>query len=113
MHRDKKALPLEQPGLVDPVSGSDVKPPFQLESDDFSKDYEIMSSQFQITAVQGNYSEMKVNKIRDFEDLYGDTGPPDYNPIDLNKNIDLSIVFSNRCGVGRWKVLLVAYALQR
>jgi hypothetical protein len=97
--RDKKALPPTQPGLVSPLSGSEKTPPFDLEAQDFTKDYQIMSSHFQVTATQGDYNEASIDKIRDFEDIYGDSGPPDYLPIDLNANIDLSKFFVSGVGL--------------
>jgi len=97
--RDKKALPLDQPGLVSPVTESDLTPPFDLEAQDYTKDYQIMSSHFQIASNQGDYDDAVKDKIRDFEDIYGDSGSPDYLPIDLNANIDLSKFFVSGVGL--------------
>lgn len=88
--RRKNEPALAKPGLVSPVSGTNIKPPFYLEANNYPKDYQIMSSHFQVSANQGDYSQPKIDNIRDFEDIYGDTGAPDYTAIDLNKNIDLS-----------------------
>lgn len=55
-----------------------------IESDD-----ELMTSHFQLTASPGNYSSPIVNSKRDWVNIYGDTGAPDYNPVDLNEGIDL------------------------
>ncbi len=90
-YRDKAATSgPEKPGLLAPESGTSQTPPFELKADDITNDYDIMSSQFQITNNSGDYSNPLINSIRDFEDIYGDTGAPDYEAIDLNKNIDLS-----------------------
>ena len=90
-YRDKSVTTgPEKPNLVAPESGSNQTPPFELEADDLTKDYDIMSSQFQITNTQGNYDNPTIDVIRDFEDIYGDTGAPDWEVVDLNKDIDLS-----------------------
>ncbi len=90
-YRDKtKTTGPPKPQLVAPESGASQTPPFELEADDLTKDYDIMSSQFQVSDSSGNYNNPVIDVIRDFEDIYGDTGAPDYEPIDLNKNIDLS-----------------------
>ncbi len=89
-YRDKNAITLPKPALVAPESGTNLNPPFEIEADNFPKDYDIMSSRFQVTDSSGNYSNPKIDKIRDFEDIYYDTGAPDYSAIDLNENIDLT-----------------------
>ena len=101
--RDKRALPLDRPELISPVTESVIKPPFSLEAEDYTKNFDIMSSQFQVSADQGNYSDPIRNSIRDFEDVYGDTGPPDYSPIDLNNNIDLSKLILTGMGLEEGK----------
>ena len=89
-YRDKNAAAPPKPSLVAPESGTIQNPPFELNAQNFSNEYDIMSSQFQLTNNSGDYSNPLINSIRDFEDIYGDTGAPNYEPIDLNKNIDLS-----------------------
>jgi PKD repeat protein len=49
----------------------------------------LMSSKFQVTATPGNYTSPVFEKRRDWTDVYGDSGAPNYNPIDLNSGIDL------------------------
>jgi len=49
----------------------------------------LMSSKFQITATPGNYSSPIFEKRQDWVNIYGDSGAPDYMPIDLNEGIDL------------------------
>ena len=89
-YRDKTAPAPPKPALLAPEQGISLTPPFQLAAEDFTVQYDIMSSQFQITASSGNYNNPLIDKIRDYEDFFGDTGSPNYEPIDLNKNIDLS-----------------------
>ena len=82
--------PPATPDLISPVDGSAERPLFFLEAAKFSGTYEQLSSQFQITATQGNYNQAIIDSVRDFEDIYFDSGPPNYEPIDKNKNIDLT-----------------------
>jgi PKD repeat protein len=55
----------------------------------FSGEDSLMTSQFQITGTSGDYSSPLVNIKRDWEDVYGNTGSPGYDAIDLNHGIDL------------------------
>jgi hypothetical protein len=65
--------------------------PIILEASKYSGHYEILSSEFQVTSEKGNYDDkLIVDSKRDFEDLYSDTGAPDFIPVDRNKGIDLS-----------------------
>ncbi|OFY83166.1 MAG: hypothetical protein A2275_06920 [Bacteroidetes bacterium RIFOXYA12_FULL_35_11] len=54
----------------------------------------LFSSQFQISASEGNWLNPVFNSIRDMENYYGSTGNPDYYPVDMNTNIDIQ-----RCAV--------------
>jgi len=56
----------------------------------FSGTDALMTSQFQITESQGDYSSPILDITRDWHNLYGDSGAPDYNPTDLNDGIDLT-----------------------
>jgi len=49
----------------------------------------IMSSEFQITGFPGIYLTPLLDKVRDWENIYGDSGAPNYQPINLNQGIDL------------------------
>ncbi len=49
-----------------------------------------MSSRFQITATQGSYTTTVLDKIRDREDIFENTGSPDFIPINQNAGIDLT-----------------------
>ena len=65
--------------------------PIILKASEYSGTYEILSSQFQVTSVKGNYKDkLIVDAKRDFENLYSDSGAPDFIPIDKNKGIDLT-----------------------
>jgi acid phosphatase type 7 len=43
---------------------------------------------FQVSS-HPDFSNPLINRIRDFEDLYGTTGDPDYKPVDVNKGLDI------------------------
>ena len=51
-----------------------------------------MSSRFQITATPGNYNAPVFDKHRDREDVFENTGIPDFIPINKNAGIDLTSV---------------------
>jgi len=88
-----------QPTLSKPQNGSALDAPITLEASSFSGSYPIMSSHFQITTRQGDYSSPVIDLIRDFENIYWDTGAPDYLPIDLNEGIDLTTLTLNETEV--------------
>ncbi len=48
----------------------------------------LNSTQFQI-AKDAAFLNLVVDKIRDFENLYGDTGAPLYEPVDIHKNVNI------------------------
>jgi len=88
--RDKKnETPPEKPSLIFPKEKL-VESPFKLVASEYSGNYKIMSSQFQVTTKKGNYDSPEVDVIRDIEDIYGVTDAPDYTPINLNEGIDLT-----------------------
>ena len=51
-----------------------------------------MSSQFQITLTKGNYSAPVFNNTRNAEDIFENTGIPDFIPINQNEGIDLTTI---------------------
>lgn len=77
----------DQPKTIFPIDSSDTKP--LLIASGFSGVDTIMSSQFQVTATPGNYAVLLVDITRDFENIFKDSGPPNYTPININKGIDL------------------------
>jgi hypothetical protein len=64
--------------------------PFRLESSAFCTPSEeaLNSTQFQV-AEDRAFTRLKVDVIRDVENLYGDTGAPDYEPIDLQADVNI------------------------
>ena len=89
-YRDKNGAAPLKPALLAPEDGANLIAPFELAAEDFTQKYDIMSSQFQLTDTSGIYNNPVIDIIRDFENIYGDSGAPDYTPIDLNEGIDLS-----------------------
>ncbi len=49
----------------------------------------IMTTQFQVTNFPEIYASPIVDELRDYQNIYGDKGAPDYEPIDKNAGIDL------------------------
>ena len=91
--RDKKnETPPVKPNGISPSNESNTPMPVTLQASDYNGTYEILSSQFQVTTSQGNYdaSNIIVDDKRDFENIYSDTGPPNFIPIDKNAGIDLT-----------------------
>lgn len=80
----------DKPVPVSPVADAEVGSSIELQASPYSGSDEMMSSRFQVTTSQGNYDSPIVDVIRDFEDLYWDTGAPDYLPVNLNAGIDLT-----------------------
>jgi hypothetical protein len=67
-----------------------VANPVKLSASAYIGNYKILSSQFQITDEQGNYFYPVIDIKRDFENIYSDSGAPDFIPIDKNAGIDLT-----------------------
>ena len=49
----------------------------------------IMTTQFQVTNFPEIYASPIVEEMRDYQNVYGDKGAPNYEPIDKNEGIDL------------------------
>jgi len=64
--------------------------PFTLQASEYSGLEPLNSSQFQVTSIPNDYSHVLIDSKRDYEDIYFDTGAPDWQPIDLNEGIDLN-----------------------
>ncbi len=93
--RDKaNETPPATPEATAPRDSQTVVFPIVLQASSYTGEYPILSSQFQVTARKGDYTTPVLDVKRDFEDIYYDTGAPDYNPIDRNKDVDLTKVVS-------------------
>jgi len=78
------------PQAVLPEKGDEVAKPISLQSSAYEGTYDILSSHFQISDQKGVYDNPKVEEKRDFENIFWDSGSPDFTPIDKNEGIDLT-----------------------
>ena len=108
--RDKKneTSPSKPEGKL-PTNGSIALMPVSLHASEYSGTYKILSSQFQLTAHKDDYTNPIINSKRDFENIYSDTGAPNFIPIDKNAGIDLTqcVVESGKLEEGKtyyWRV---------
>lgn len=82
---------LTNSGSTAPGQQNQVELPFILHSSAFSSEAasEVLNStQFQISADAG-FSSLLIDRIRDVENLYGDTGAPDYEPVNINASVNV------------------------
>ncbi len=87
-HRYREGMsPPEQPTALAPAGEGDLPP--GLVASPFTGDDEIMTSHFQLSATSGSYDVLTAQSMRDWENIYYDTGAPLYEPVDLNDCIDL------------------------
>lgn len=80
----------EKPELSGAANGATVTLPqsFSLSSFMSTSGMALNSTQFQI-ARDAAFSSTVVDLIRDVENLYGDTGAPDYEPVDIHAGVDI------------------------
>jgi hypothetical protein len=64
--------------------------PFSLQASAYVGDDPMQTSQFQLTATQGDYSQPLVDSFRDYEHYFFDTGAPEWETIDQHVGIDLT-----------------------
>lgn len=67
-----------------------IQLPFTITSSDYQtgSDEELNSTQFQLS-YNAEFTDFAVDLIRDFENLYGSTGDPDYLPVDIHENLNI------------------------
>ncbi len=103
--RENTSAPQTPQGLS-PVGNAGL--PLVLTASSYSGVEEIMSSHFQLTSTAGDYSAPVVDSRRDWVNVYGDTGAPNYDMVDLNDGIDLGrLEVSSGISVGQtlfWRV---------
>ncbi len=88
-HREfGKPVPLK-PQITTSISDT-IELPFTIASSEFQtgSDEELNSTQFQFSS-NVEFTDLEVDLIRDFENLYGSTGSPDYLPIDIYEGLDI------------------------
>ena len=79
-----------QPSMLNAPSAP-VTLPYLLKSSPFSTAAQgetLNSTQFQV-AVDATFTNRKIDHIRDHENFYGDTGAPNYTPVNVNAGLDL------------------------
>ena len=81
--------PPNPPERVSPAEDERVELPVLLTTKEYIGQYDQMSVQFQITSAQGDYKECEIDTMINKENIYWDSGPPDYEPINLNQGLDL------------------------
>lgn len=69
-------------------SGTSTNTPV-LTASPFAGEDTLMSSRFQLVPVSGSFNSPLIDITRDTEDLYGDSGAPLWNAVNLNATIDL------------------------
>jgi hypothetical protein len=82
-------IPPNQPSITT-VPADSVELPFTFESSPYtsSSTEPYNSVQFQISSDPG-FLNPEIDLIRDFENLYGTTGDPDYLPVDIHDTVDI------------------------
>ncbi|MBK1826642.1 fibronectin type III domain-containing protein [Haloferula rosea] len=64
--------------------------PLTLQSAAFSTSTsEVLNSTWFQVATDASFLDLKVDRLRDVENIYGDTGAPDYTPIDTHDGVDI------------------------
>jgi len=88
-YRKPGAVPPSKPSILT-VPADTITLPFTFVSSPYSTvtSEPINSTQFQISP-DTNFSNSAVDLIRDYENLFGTTGSPDYKPVDINKNSNI------------------------
>ncbi len=102
--RDKNnETPPVTPIRLFPEDGKETSKPVTIVASEYSGTYEILSSQFQITSHQGDYTNPVIDNKRDFENIYSDSGAPNFIPIDKNAGIDLTKYIVESEKLEEWK----------
>ena len=87
--RDRNSPVPDTPAGLAPAGQASA--PITLVASPYSAACPIMSVQFQVTAGRDDdWSAPLVDDHRDWENVFGDTGPPDFTPVDLNETVDLT-----------------------
>ncbi len=79
----------DTPEISNTISAA-VTLPYTFRSSPFSSPggRQLNSTQFQI-ATDIDFSNLVVDRIRDYENIYGDTGAPHYEPVDIHAGVDI------------------------
>ncbi|HRY34237.1 MAG TPA: fibronectin type III domain-containing protein [Bacteroidales bacterium] len=87
-YRNMLSMPPQAPQALS-ISGI-LQGPVILQASACQGNDSLMSAWYQLTGIPGNYSNPLINASTDKENVYLDTGPPAYQPIDLNQGLNLS-----------------------
>jgi hypothetical protein len=78
-----------KPALTNTFSAP-VTLPIQLQSSPYqTTSGEAMNSTWFQVAADAGFTNLKIDQIRDVENIYGDTGSPLYEPVDTNAGVDI------------------------
>jgi Purple acid Phosphatase, N-terminal domain/Calcineurin-like phosphoesterase/FlgD Ig-like domain len=86
--RDLDADPPQEPQAVSPIGL--VAEVIALIASEYAGDKPMMSSQFQLDIEGGDWSAGLIDAVHHWENVYGDSGAPDWLPVDLNAGLDLT-----------------------
>ncbi len=88
-HRNLNQGAPEQPHLTNAISGP-ITLPFTFTSSEFQSAFgeQLNSTQFQFSR-NPSFSDLVLDRIRDTENLYGDTGAPLYEPVDIHAGLNI------------------------
>lgn len=105
-YRKPGVVPPYQPAILRQPADS-VTLPYTVESTPFfTQTGELMNStQYQV-ASDSLFRNCSIDLIRDYENLYGTTGSPDYKPVDIHKNVNILnyTIGKNKLPNGTWFV---------
>ena len=96
----KPATPELQNQISTPISlpYTFVSSPFVTNQQD-----PLNSTQFQIADSQA-FTNLQVDRIRDYENIFGDTGAPLYEPVDTHEGVDILAWELPQYGLAKWKL---------
>ena len=88
-HRKLNLGAPEKPLLLNSISGP-ISLPYTFESSSFVSVYgeQLNTTQFQV-ARDASFADIVLNKVRDVENFYGDTGAPLYEPVDIGAGANI------------------------
>jgi hypothetical protein len=80
----------DQPALVGGLAAGLVTLPHSFSSGAFGSAFgeALNTTRFQV-ARDASFNDVVLDRIRDVENIYGDTGAPDYEPVDIHKGVDI------------------------
>jgi PKD repeat protein len=90
-HRNLNQPDPETPSILN--VGQTAGSPLLITASPFTSSDEIMSSWIQLTDINSGFNNPLIDELRNRENVYGDSGSPDYLPIDQNAGIDLQRLY--------------------